>query len=418
MNSPPEPYRIVTAISPGLAAPYITLDFAHAFEKLGHTVMSTDFRMVCDHDGDTQARFLLGFAERVREFKPHFAFFYDAAGLFDFPGGNPGGAPCMFEALGIPYVSLFFDSPLLTMYVNSIMKCMKSPLYTVCIWDHYYLNKFTERFGKEAHYLPLATNTDVFRPLAAPPELEADVTFIGSIADSDDFNAARRENQWPDWLSRLANFVVEQKQKRPELLFDDILDTCAHGLPADMRGAYERFRDTDEHSAFVCSMYDQLGHHARMNAMRALPACRAHVHGGEGWRRLQHPGLDILPHSGYHTQTPLVYNAARINLNVTSAQLVTAVNQRVFDVPACGAFLLTDHRGDLPYLFTPDEEVVIYSDIADLRKKVRHYLTNDDERLAIAQRGYERVLKEHTYEHRAREVIRLLEEKSLIKQKD
>lgn len=414
MNTPPRTYRIVTAISPGLAAPYIALDFIQAFEALGHTVMSADFRMVCDHDANTQARFLLEFAERVREFKPDFAFFYDAAGLFDFPGGNPGGAPCMFEALGVPYVSLFFDSPLLTMYLNGIMKCMQSPMYTVCIWDHYYLKKFTERFGKEAHYLPLAANTHVFRPLDAPPEFESDVTFIGSIAESEDFDATRRGNQWPDWLCRLANFVVEQKRKRPELLFDDILEMCVESLPEDMRSAYGRFRGTDEHSAFVCSMYDQLGRHARTEALRALPSCRAHVHGGGGWRNLNKPGLDILPHADYHAQTPLVYNAARINLNITSTQLVTAVNQRVFDVPACRAFLLTDHRGDLPQLFTPDEEVVIYNDLADLRKKVRYYLEHDDERRAIAQRAYERVLKEHTYEHRAQEVIRLLQDKKFI----
>ena len=33
-------------------------------------------------------------------------------------------------------------------------------------------------------------------------------------------------------------------------------------------------------------------------------------------------------------------------------------------------------------------------------EKIKYYLANDDERIAIAQAGYERTVEEHTYEKR------------------
>ena len=41
----------------------------------------------------------------------------------------------------------------------------------------------------------------------------------------------------------------------------------------------------------------------------------------------------------------------------------------------------------------------------DLVEKVRYYLKHEDERAAIAQAGYERTLREHTYVHRFRDIF-------------
>ncbi len=40
-----------------------------------------------------------------------------------------------------------------------------------------------------------------------------------------------------------------------------------------------------------------------------------------------------------------------------------------------------------------------------MRQKTAYYLEHDDERQAIAQKGYERVMREHTMEHRMKEML-------------
>jgi spore maturation protein CgeB len=99
-----------------------------------------------------------------------------------------------------------------------------------------------------------------------------------------------------------------------------------------------------------------------------------------------------------------IYNAARIVVSLQSTTYqVDGVTCRPFEVAACGGFCLSEPKKDLGLFFGPDE-IVTFDDAADLRKKAAYYLEHEDERREIAARARARALREHTYEHRAREV--------------
>jgi spore maturation protein CgeB len=103
-----------------------------------------------------------------------------------------------------------------------------------------------------------------------------------------------------------------------------------------------------------------------------------------------------------------LYNTSKVVLNVTNwdpARYV-ALNQRVFDVPATGAFLLTDYSPELEQHFRIGEEIACFGGVEELRDKASWYLSHDAERDAIARRGYERALTLPTITDRMREVIR------------
>lgn len=106
-----------------------------------------------------------------------------------------------------------------------------------------------------------------------------------------------------------------------------------------------------------------------------------------------------------------LYNTSRIVLNVTNwdpARYV-ALNQRVFDVPATGAFLLTDYSPELEQHYRVGEEIACYRDVEELRDKARYYLAHDDERSRIAARGYERALTLPTIRDRMVDLIARVE---------
>lgn len=95
-------------------------------------------------------------------------------------------------------------------------------------------------------------------------------------------------------------------------------------------------------------------------------------------------------------------------LNITNwdpARYV-ALNQRVFDVPATGAFLLTDYSPELEEHYRIGEEIVCFGNVEELKEKARYYLAHDAEREAIARNGYEKALKLPTITDRMRAVIR------------
>ncbi|MBI4789823.1 MAG: glycosyltransferase [Chloroflexi bacterium] len=104
-----------------------------------------------------------------------------------------------------------------------------------------------------------------------------------------------------------------------------------------------------------------------------------------------------------------VYNASQICLNIHHPQTqVAGLNLRTFEVLAAGAFLLTDRVAGMDELLVPGEETACYASPAQARSQVEHYLAQRDERLRIGQRGRARVLREHTYRHRAQTILEKL----------
>jgi spore maturation protein CgeB len=76
------------------------------------------------------------------------------------------------------------------------------------------------------------------------------------------------------------------------------------------------------------------------------------------------------------------------------------IKARIFEVPGCGGFLLTETAADLENYFTPGSEVVTFDDLDDLAGKIVFYLGHPAERDRIALAGHERTRTEHTYEIR------------------
>jgi spore maturation protein CgeB len=86
---------------------------------------------------------------------------------------------------------------------------------------------------------------------------------------------------------------------------------------------------------------------------------------------------------------------------------VPNVTLRVFEVPAAGGFVLTNFSPQLATLFNVDEEIVTYASADELREKAGFYRTHPAERKRIAEKGRERVLRDHTFGHRLETIFRI-----------
>jgi spore maturation protein CgeB len=111
----------------------------------------------------------------------------------------------------------------------------------------------------------------------------------------------------------------------------------------------------------------------------------------------------------YLRELPAFYQCVAVNLNLTSLQMKNGLNQRIFDVPAAGAFLLTDDKEALWELFARDE-VVTFRTVDEAQEKMAYYLKYPETRRRVATRARERVLSQHTYGHRVQVIGRQLAE--------
>src|SRR5690606_16445286 len=105
----------------------------------------------------------------------------------------------------------------------------------------------------------------------------------------------------------------------------------------------------------------------------------------------------------YFDELPAFYRTTAININQTSLQMRDAVNQRVFDCPAAGGFLITDDQPDLREHFE-EGDVVTYNSLEELADKVRYYQARPEERRANTLRARRRILDRHTHVHRLRDL--------------
>jgi spore maturation protein CgeB len=140
-----------------------------------------------------------------------------------------------------------------------------------------------------------------------------------------------------------------------------------------------------------------------------------------------------------------VFNSSRININLTNASTVPSgiqypgnslkrvlsrlkrllvgvfspnldadvevakaqqIKGRNFEVPGCGGFLLTDNADNLEDYYLSNKEIVCFEGNDDLIEKIKYYLEHEEERMKIAQSGYERTLREHTYVHRFNQIFK------------
>lgn len=76
------------------------------------------------------------------------------------------------------------------------------------------------------------------------------------------------------------------------------------------------------------------------------------------------------------------------------------VKGRHFEINACGAFQLSYYVEGLERHYVIGDEIALYASLEDLIDKIRYYLKHEDEREAIASRGYKRTLRDHTAEKR------------------
>jgi len=129
--------------------------------------------------------------------------------------------------------------------------------------------------------------------------------------------------------------------------------------------------------------------------------------------------IDINPHSSYIGIKPFVrFFFKRENgkispdfLNVYDnarewwQKRIPLTKQRTFNSAVAGGFVLTQMTYDLADYYEIGKEVVAFNSTGELIEKIKYYLDHEDEREVIARAGYERTIRDHTYEKRYRDIF-------------
>ena len=101
---------------------------------------------------------------------------------------------------------------------------------------------------------------------------------------------------------------------------------------------------------------------------------------------------------------PAFYSSCRFTLNLTRDDMVAAgysPSVRLFEASACGAAILSDSWPGIEEFLTPDKEILLPADADEVAGILKNM--PDAERRMTGLRARDRILSEHTAEHRAAE---------------
>jgi hypothetical protein len=104
-------------------------------------------------------------------------------------------------------------------------------------------------------------------------------------------------------------------------------------------------------------------------------------------------------------------SAARINLCITRrshATVYASSSCRPFELASAGAAIVANPYAGIERWFEPGSELLVVSDEAKAADTYRELLDDPAQAEALGRRARERVLDEHTYRHRARQLLDLL----------
>jgi spore maturation protein CgeB len=259
-------------------------------------------------------------------------------------------------------------------------------------------------------YLPLGADPDQRRPLeldeAERERYGAAVSFVGSsmTANVGRFHTTFLEQfaAWGEFSGPgrevLNEVLVEQRRDLSTYRVPELLDRLAPGLRA-----HSLANGWADPAALVAEI---AAAEKRLNYLAELGDLDIAVWGDEGFRRLEEHGVDYRGLAGHDLELPRIYNATTINLDIGRLYQSDVVTMRVFDVLACGGFVLVEHSEDLERLFRVGVEVESYQDLVELRTKIEYYLARPEEARAIAERGRAAVLERHTIRQRVQHMLR------------
>ena len=118
----------------------------------------------------------------------------------------------------------------------------------------------------------------------------------------------------------------------------------------------------------------------------------------------------------YGEEMAKLFNRAKIVLNIHGDKYIDT-ETRIFEALGCGAFVISEKLGDESPV-TDGEHLVEVSDIDGFKKKIRYYLSNENERDLIATAGHEKALIEFTCTAKAKYIADFMGSYSIYNNKE
>ncbi len=372
---------------------YTYRDTAETLRSMGHTVHTVTYRF----QNRLQDNY---FCDRFRAKLSENA--YDLVFSINF---FPLVAQLSYEA-GLPYVSWSYDSPL----SEELFSAFSYETNFIFLFDRAEVEQCKKMGYRNVFHCPLAVNVKRLQKLhpsvSQKERFSSDLSFVGKLYDSSlEGLMAPLDHYLQGFLQALldAQLMVYGCDLITPALTEEVLErinTCyralAAGTPADPARTSSSFRPiTAQGLAFA--LQKQITFAERVGLLEAFGSSyNVHFHATEDYP-FESPVHKLGPVK-YHTEMPLVFRLAKLNLCPTLRCILSGIPLRSLDILGSGGVLLSNYQPELAEYFKDGEEVILYGSLEEALDKAAYYLEHEELRSRIALAGQAKVAKEFHYE--------------------
>jgi len=211
---------------------------------------------------------------------------------------------------------------------------------------------------------------------------------------------------WPS-IKRIApayDFFFSPDQRVIEALRE--IGIHAHHASFGCRPVYEHFPEGPRpYPVTFIGSYGPQAWTKREDFLTAIQQFGVYIWGPPVWRHTRLKSCYQGPAQGEVMMNK--YSQSKIAIDVPWDHLeADAVSIRPFEVTAAGACLFFyDIRPEMQRMYEADREYIPFKTAEELRTKIQYYLSHPEALTAVARAGYQRSMRDHTYEHRLTGII-------------
>ena len=304
----------------------------------------------------------------------------------------------------IRYICQSVDSPVLELFSHSICREWNR----IFLFDHEQFLELSGYNSEHIFYLPLATNIRRWDSVLdntsdkTTAQYAHNIAFVGSLYTEK--SLYDKVSKLPPYMSGYLNGLMSaQLQIYGSFIIEELLP---EEIISEYKKNYPGFYDAGESSFLTdrklfAQFYigNKLSSIERINCMEKLSSkYNVDIYTGSDTSTFPH-----LINHGFaktHTEMPLIFNNSKINLNITSRAIRSAIPLRIWDILGCGGFCLTNYQSELTDYFIPGEHLDYYDSMDSLLEKTEYYLSHEAERRDIAENGRELIRSGHTWKDR------------------
>ena len=245
--------------------------------------------------------------------------------------------------------------------------------------------------------------------------------------DNDKIENIRNRTRYVDIL--FTNCAPEMAQKLEDIYGRKVI-SLPHAADSEVYYPEKPHSQFAFDIAFVGSAYTQKGPQFQTLLIPLVKKYRVGLY-GPGWTikdKMAHFWGGIARKAGFQGLAALI-NKQRITISqdderklYASAKICVNLHEyykdgysknfpieREFKIPASGGFQISDYCKGMENYFDLKKEIAIAANPAEWFGKIDYYLRHEKERKEIQEAGTKKIMNNHTYRHRVKQIIELLE---------